>query len=255
MFDRTRRFLSRYDSLAKQIDKITVELETGQRQLLKDILLLDNLYERNKNFAQTLELLVVAGSLRVKEYNEDVLPVLKEKADASDDPEDAQHYANVSKLVNNFEKRLHDLKLTRMIAFQTAPQIKMIQANDQVLAEKLNTAINNTIPLWKQQVVLAITLMRQGEALKAQKAVSETTKRLLEENSKRLKTQAVTIAKENEKGLVSIDTLKQVNADLISTLDQTLEIQQEGRRARALVERELIQLEGSLKQRLKKARA
>lgn len=253
LFDSTKRFLAKYDTLEGQISKIVSNLEAGQHQMLKDIALLDNLYDRNQDFIKRISMIVLAGEMKVSEYEEKVLPALKKKADASDDIMEAQHYSNVKNLVSNFKKRLHDLNITRIVSIQTGPQIKLVQSNDRILVEKLNTIMGNTIPLWKRQVVLAIALMKQSEVLEGKKAVDRMTEQLLTENSKRVKQQSIAVAQENEKGLISLDTLKQVNNDLIETIDTTLKIQEDGRRARLQAERELLQIEGQLKSRLKKS--
>ncbi|MDA3901035.1 MAG: toxic anion resistance protein [Spirochaetes bacterium] len=254
MVDKAKRFIARYDKLSVQIEKIIEELEKARMNLLKDITLLDNLYNKNLLYLKNLDVYIAAGEDKIDELYTVVLPQFKTKADESNDPADAQRYHDLSQLINRFEKKLHDLKLSRMIAIQTAPQVRMIQNGDQVLVEKIQSSILNTIPLWKNQIVIAITLFRQNKALKLQKEISETTNDLLKKNSEMLKSGTVEVARESERGIVEIETLKKVNNDLISTIEETLKIQQEGKAKRQNAEKELIKLEGELKTKLKAAK-
>lgn len=245
-----KRFVAQYQSIEHHIEEITDELTKARMQLLKDITLLDALYEKNKDYMKELELFILAGEIKLKELQEKTLPELKAKAEASKDTLDAQKVQDLSQMINRFEKKIHDLKLSRMISVQTLPQVRLIQNNDQLLVEKIQSSILNTIPLWKNQVVIAISLFRQKKALELQKEVSETTNDLLTKNADLLKTSSIDIAKESEKGIVEIETLKKVHESLISTIDETLKIQAEGRTKRAQAEVEITKLENDLKAKL-----
>jgi uncharacterized protein YaaN involved in tellurite resistance len=245
-----KRFIAQYQSIEHHIEEITDELTKARMQLLKDITLLDALYEKNKEYMKELELFILAGEIKLKELQEKTLPELKAKAEASKDTLDAQKVQDLSQMINRFEKKIHDLKLSRMISIQTLPQVRLIQNNDQLLVEKIQSSILNTIPLWKNQVVIAISLFRQKKALELQKEVSATTNDLLTKNADLLKTSSIDIAKESEKGIVEIETLKKVHESLISTIDETLKIQAEGRTKRAQAEVEITKLENDLKAKL-----
>ncbi len=250
IIDSAKKFIARYEKMSVHIEKIIDELTKARMNLLKDITLFDNLYEKNVEYLKELDLYILAGGLKLKEIQEKILPDLKAKADASKDPVDAQRYQDMNQLANRFEKKLHDLKLSRMISIQTSPQIRLIQNNNQVLVEKIQSSILNTIPLWKNQIIIAIGLFRQKKALAMQQEVSKTTNDLLRKNSEMLKDSTIEVARESEKGIVEIDTLKKVNADLISTLEETLKIQVEGRAKRQQAETELVQIENELKTKL-----
>ncbi|HNV45470.1 MAG TPA: toxic anion resistance protein [Spirochaetota bacterium] len=250
LVDSVKRFIIRYEKTSLQIEKITDELDKARMQLLKDIALLDNMYEKNQEYLKNLDLYIAAGQIKLKELQEKTIPEMKAKADASNDPADAQKFQDLAMAVNRFEKKVHDMKLSRMIAIQTAPQVRMIQGSNQTLVEKIQTSILNTIPLWKNQIVIAITLFRQNKALKLQKEITKTTNDLLSKNAELLKQSSIDIAKETERGIVDIETLKKVNNDLITTIEETLKIQAEGRVKRAQAEKELIKLETDLKQKL-----
>lgn len=250
LFAGAKKFIAQYQSIEHHIDEITDEMTKARMQLLKDITLLDSLYEKNKDYLMELDLFILAGELKLKELNEKTLPEVKAKADASKDTLDAQKVQDLSQMINRFEKKVHDLKLSRMIAIQTLPQVRLIQNNDQLLVEKIQSSILNTIPLWKNQVVIAISLFRQKKALELQKEVSETTNDLLTANSELLKTSSIEVAKESEKGIVEIETLKKVHENLISTIDETLKIQAEGKTKRAQAEVEIQKLENDLKNKL-----
>ena len=226
---KAKKFVGQYEKLSVHIDRIINELEKARMQLLKDITLLDGLYDKNIEYMHELDVYILAGSLKLTEINEKIIPQLKEKAKNSDDPVDAQNVKDMLSLANRFEKKLYDLKLSRMIAIQTAPQIRLIQSNDQVLVEKIQSSILNTIPLWKNQIIITMTLFRQEKALKLQNEVNRTTNELLTKNSEMLKVNSIEVARESEKGIVEIETLKKVNNDLIETIEQTLNIQKEGR--------------------------
>ncbi len=245
-----KRFIARYDKLSVQIEKIVDQLDKARMTLLKDITLLDNMYAKNLEYLKNLELHIAAGQLKLKELQEVILPEMKIKAEASQDPMERQKYNDFANFVNRFDKKIHDLLLSRMIAIQAAPQIRMIQNNDQTLVEKIQSSILNTIPLWKNQIVIAITLFRQKKALELQKEVSDTTNELLMKNSEMLKQGTIEVARESERGIVDIETLKKTNADLIATLEETIKIQAEGKSKRRAAEQELVKIETELKEKL-----
>lgn len=247
---KARKFVVQYDKLSVQIDKIIDELEKARMGLLKDITLLDGLYEKNLDYMHQLDVYILAGSLKLAELNEKIIPQLKQKAQETNNPADAQRVKDMLSLANRFEKKLHDLKLSRMIAIQTAPQLRLIQSNDQTLVEKIQSSILNTIPLWKNQIIIAMTLFRQEKALKMQNEVNRTTNELLSKNSEMLKVNSIETARESEKGIVELETLKKVNSDLIETIEETLRIQQEGRAKRQQAEQELKGMEDELKKKL-----
>ena len=246
----TKKFVARYQKLNVEIETIVGELDKARMTLLKDITLLDYMFEKNLEYLGNLNYYIMAGNLKLQELRDTVIPELQEKVRISNDPVDAQKLNDLLQLVNRFEKKIHDLKLSRTIALQTAPQIRLIQNNNQVLVEKIQSSILNTIPLWKNQIVIAMSLFRQKHALQVQKEVTDTTNELLRRNSEMLKESSIGIAKETERGIVDIDTLKKVNADLISTIEETLKIQQEGRIKRQQAEVELQNIEKELKDKL-----
>lgn len=245
-----KKFIAKYDKVGNQIEKIIDQLEKNKVQLIRDISLLDNMYIKNLDYLKQLDLFIMAGTLKLKELNDKVLPTLREQAAKTSDPMDAQKVKDALELISRFEKKIHDLKLSRMIAIQTAPQIRLIQNNDQTLVEKIQSSILNTIPLWKNQMVIAITMLRQQSALQLQRNVTDTTNNLLQRNSEMLKTSSIEVARENERGIVEIETLKKVNQDLVTTLEETLKIQKEGRLRRQQVEVELKTMETDLKNKL-----
>ncbi|MDD4296891.1 MAG: toxic anion resistance protein [Ruminiclostridium sp.] len=247
---KAKKFVVQYDKLSVQIDKIIDELEKARMNLLKDITLLDGLYDKNIDYLHQLDVYILAGSLKLTEINEKVIPQLREKAEASNNAMDAQNVKDMLSLANRFEKKLHDLKLSRMISIQTAPQLRLIQSNDQTLVEKIQSSILNTIPLWKNQIIIAMTLFRQEKALKMQSEVNRTTNELLSKNSEMLKVNSIEVARESEKGIVELETLKKVNSDLIETIEETLRIQQEGRTKRQQAEVEIKGMEDELKKKL-----
>lgn len=250
LINNTQKFAARYQKLSSEIEKIVDELDKAKMQLLKDITLLDYLFEKNLDYLGNLNYFIMAGTLKLKEMNDKVIPELQEKVRLSNDPIDAQKLNDMLQMVNRFEKKIHDLKLSRMVALQTAPQIRLIQNNNQVLVEKIQSSILNTIPLWKNQIVIAISLLKQKKALAVQKEVTDTTNALLTKNAELLKESSIDLARETERGVVDIETLKKVNTDLISTIDETLKIQKEGREKRQQAEVELINIEKELKQKL-----
>jgi len=248
--DEAKKFVGRYQKVSVEIERIVDELTKARMQLLKDITMLDSLYEKNQEYLRELDLFIIAGEIKMKEINDKLLPEIKAKAAESKDTLDAQAVHDLTQMINRFEKKIHDLKLSRMVAIQTMPQVRLIQNNDQVLVEKIQSSILNTIPLWKNQIVIAISLFRQKKALKLQKEVSETTNDLLEQNAALLKDSSLDIARESEKGIVEIDTLKKVHENLISTIEETLKIQEEGKTKRKEAEVELVKLEDDLKAKL-----
>lgn len=245
------KFMTRYEKLSTQIDRTVQELEKARMQLLKDIALLDTMYAKNGEYLKDLDIYIAAGQIKLEQARTEMLPELMKKAEASNDPADAQRLQDFNQFLARFEKKLHDMKLSRMISIQTGPQIRLIQNNDEALVEKIQSSVINTIPLWKNQIVIAISLFRQKGALELQRAVTDTTNDLLAKNAEMLKQGSIDIARESERGIVDIETLAKVNDDLIATIDETLRIQQEGRAKRAEAETTLVKLEDDLKTRLK----
>lgn len=250
VIDSTKRFLTRYEKLSIEIEKIIEELDNSRFNLMKDILMFDKLYEKNIEYFKELELYIMAGMVKLEELQMKIIPEMKAKAEESKDQMDAQRVNDMLNLANRFDKKLYDLKLSKTISMQTAPQIRLIQNNDQLLVDKIQSSILNTIPLWKNQIIIAIGLFRQNKALKLQKEVTDTTNELLLKNSEMLKTNSISIAKESERGIVEIETLKKVNNDLISIIEETLKIQEEGKVKRNQAEQELASIENSLKEKL-----
>lgn len=255
MSRKVKKFIGRYNKLSVQIDSITEKLESTRDSLFRDVELLDKLYDKNYDYLKELDIYIAAGDKKIVELKETVLPALRTEAEEAGDAVKAQELRDMQSMIDRFEKRVHDLKLSRMVAIQSMPQIRLVQNNDQVLVERIQSSILNTIPLWKNQIVIAITLFRQKAALKIQKDVTDTTNELLKKNSEMLKTGTIETAIEAERGIVEIETLQQVNSDLIETITESLRIQQEGRIARANAEKELHNLEGELKQKLMEARS
>ncbi len=250
MKNRFNRFMARYQKLGTQIDAIISSLEDAKAGLIDDIALLDTLHGKNLLFMKDLEYYITAGEMKVADLRDKTLPELQAKAKASGDQMDAQNFNDMKQLVDRFEKKIHDLRLSRMITVQTAPQLRLIQHNDQVLVEKIQSSILNTIPLWKNQIVIAISLYRQQAALTLQKEVTDTTNELLIKNAELLKENTIGTAAEAERGIVDLETLQKVNQDLIDTIDETLRIQAEGRAKRAAAQIELEKLEDILKDKL-----
>ncbi|AWI11257.1 toxic anion resistance protein [Caldifermentibacillus hisashii] len=242
--------LARYQKTGAQIDRITVRLEHCKNTLIKDNTLLDQMYEKNKEYFQALNIYIAAGEVKLEELHTKLIPELKRKAEQSGDQMAYQEVNDMIQFADRLEKRLHDLKLSRQITIQSAPQIRMIQNTNQTLMEKIQTSITTAIPLWKNQIAIALTLLRQRKAVEAQKQVSQTTNDLLLKNSEMLKTNSIEVAKENERGIVDIETLKKTQENLVSTLEETLRIQAEGRAKRHQAEQELVTMEEQLKQKL-----
>jgi len=245
---------ARYDKAAVNVDKISGMLEEHQVQLLKDISMLDKMYDTNLQYFRELSMYIVAGKKKLGEVRVTELPAAQEKAKRTGLPEDAQAANDLANMCLRFEKKLHDLELTRNVSIQMAPQIRLIQNNDSLMAEKIQSSIVNTIPLWKSQMVLALGLAHSQEAMEAQRAVSDMTNELLKRNAEALRQGTIETAKESERGIVDIETLKQTNQTLINTLDEVLRIQEEGKAKRVAAEEELGRIEGELKAKLLEVR-
>ena len=232
------------------MNRICNVLEDHQVQLMKDIAMLDKMYEMNKVYFKELSMYILAGKKKLAEVEATELPAAQEKARQTGLPEDAQAANDLSAMCNRFEKKLHDLELTRTISIQMAPQIRLIQNNDTLMTEKIQSTLVNTIPLWKSQMVLALGVAHSQQAADAQKAVTDMTNELLRKNAETLKMSSIETAKQSERGIVDIETLKTTNESLIATLDEVMRIQQEGRQKRQEAEAELRRIEGDLKNKL-----
>lgn len=241
---------SRMQSVSSQIDRITIQLDKHKGNLTKDVELLDGLYDQNKKYFDDVTLYIAAAKRKKQQIQSETIPELQEKAHNSGNQMDIQAVADMEQFVDRLDKRIYDLQLSRQIAIQTAPQIRMIQNVNQALAEKIQSSILTSIPLWKNQMAIALTLMRQRNAVSAQRAVTDTTNDLLTQNASMLKQNAIETATENERGIVDIETLKTTQNDIIETIEQTLQIQQDGRQKRQAAEKELNGLENDLKQHL-----
>lgn len=244
------RFNAKYETIEIQIDRIEDQLDQARLQMMKDIALFDNLYEKNLEYFNNLQLYIIAGEELIEETRNTTIPKLRQEAVSSNDPMSAQLVRDFEDTVNRFEKKVHDLKLSKQMSIQTAPQIKLIQNNDKMLIDKIQTAILNTIPLWKSQIIIAIGLLRQENALKLQKSVNDTTNELLVKNSEKLRTNTIETARESERGIIDMESLKKVNRDLIDTIQETITIQEQGREKRIQAEKELLLMEEELKQSL-----
>jgi uncharacterized protein YaaN involved in tellurite resistance len=242
--------LSKYQKTGAQIDRISVKLERSKNTLMSDVVFLEKLYEHNKEYFHALNVYIAAGELKLDELNQSTIPKLKQKAEQTQDQMAFQEVNDMMQFADRLDKRIYDLKLSREITVQSAPQIRLIQNTNQALIEKIQSSIMTAIPLWKNQVAIALTLIRQRNAVEAQKQVSKTTNELLLKNAEMLKTNTIETAKENERGLVDIETLKKTQENLIQTLEETIRIQQEGRVKRRQAEHELAQMEDELKQKL-----
>lgn len=250
MVNKAEEIKDGYEKLSTQVERIEMGLEQSKVQMLEDVAMFDGLYEKNLEYFKQLQLYIRAGEEKVEEMRNVTLPKLKAQASESNNPMAVQVVADFEESVNRFEKKVHDLKISRTLAIQTAPQIRLIQNNDKVLIERVQTAIYHTLPLWKNQMVIALGLSRQRDVLALQRAVNDTTNDLLRKNAELLKQNTIETARENERGIVDIETVKKVNEDLISTLEETINIQEEGRRKRAAAEKELVAIEGRLKDAL-----
>lgn len=241
---------NRYAKAEVNVQKITSSLQEHQMRLMKDSAILEKMYSQNLTYYKELTMYILAGKQKLQEVREGKLKELEAKAAASGLPEDAQEAKDLDSKCNRFEKKLHDLELTRMVSLQTAPQIRLVQNNDTLMVEKIQTTIVNTIPLWKSQMVLALGIAHSTEAAQAQRQVTDLTNELLKKNAQALHMASVETAKESERGIVDIETLKQTNQDLISTLDDVLKIQKEGRTKRQQAEMEMRRMEADLKNKL-----
>lgn len=241
---------AQYDKAEVNVNRITEELEKHQIVLLKDVAMLDKMYELNQAYFKELSMYILAGKEKLATERSTTLVELQEKAEKSGLPEDAQAYNDFVNMCGRFEKKLHDLELTRMISIQMSPQIRLIQNNDSLMVEKIQTSIANTIPLWKSQMVLALGMAHSRQAMEAQREVSDITNELLRKNSEMLKTGSIDIATEAERGIVELETLKQTNQNLIDTLEEVRRIQAEGSQKRRAAEAELGRIEADLKNKL-----
>ena len=242
--------VAKYNKIENNIDTIEKGLENNKLQLLKDINLFDTMYDKNLDYFKEISLYIIAGERKLEELKTKVLPELKKKAEASNDQIEIQKVNDMETQINRFEKKLYDLKTTRIISIQMAPQIRLLQNNDAELVEKIQSSITNTIPLWKNQIVLALGISNSKKALKQQQAVSELTNDMLKKNSETLKQGSIDIAKESEKAIIDIETLKKTNRYIIETLDTVIKIHEDGRVKRAEAEKELETIEKELKDKL-----
>ena len=241
---------AKYAKAETNVNQICRVLEGHQVQLLKDVAVLDKMYELNLTYFKELSMYILAGKQKLKEVRENDLQQLLSKAQLSGLPEDAQAAKDLDAMCVRFEKKIHDLELTRSISMQTAPQIRLVQSNDTLMAEKIQSTIVNTIPLWKSQMVLALGVEHSSQAAEAQRQVTDITNELLKKNAEKLKLATVDVAQESERGIVDIETLKTTNESLITTLDEVMRIQQEGRAKRQEAEAEMMRMENDLKQKL-----
>ena len=241
---------NKYDKAQANVEKITDSLQQHQVRLMKDSAMLDKMYEQNLNYFKELTMYILAGKKKLELVRSTELRDLQNKAQMTGKAEDAQAAKDLEDLCNRFEKKLYDLELTRMVSIQTAPQIRMLQNSDSVMAEKIQSTLVNTIPLWKNQMIIALGVHHSTEAAKAQRQVSDMTNELLKKNAENLKMATIETAKESERGIVDMETLKQTNQSLISTLDEVMKIQEDGRQKRAAAEVELVQLENDIKKKM-----
>ena len=241
---------ARYDETESNVDKITEVLENHQNQLLTDIVMLDKMYDSNMSYFKELTMYILAGKAKLEKEQTTTLVELQKKAQESGLAEDAQKANDFAALCDRFEKKIHDLELTRTVSLQMAPQIRLIQNSDTLMTEKIQSTINNTIPLWKNQMVLALGMSHSEEAMKAQSLVTDFTNQLIRENAEKLKQTTVEIAEESEKGIIDLESVKYANEQLITSLDEVVRIQEEGREKRRNAENELGQIEAVLKQKL-----
>ena len=244
------KIIAKYNKVENNIEKIQNQLETHKLQMMKDIAIFDTMYDKNLEYFKELSLYIIAGERKLEELRNVILPELQKEAQESGEQTDAQLVNDMVAIINRFEKRIYDLKTTRIISIQMAPQIRLIQNNDSELVEKIQSSLINTIPLWKNQIVIALGLTNAKNALGAQKQVTEMTNDMLKKNSELLKQGTIEIAEESEKAIVDIETLKKTNQDIIETLDKVLEIHENGRIKRQQAESELEKIEGELKEKL-----
>ena len=244
------KLVAKYSKVETNIDRVEVELEKHKLQMLKDINIFDTMYDKNLEYFKEISLYIIAGERKLKELREVVLPELQQKARESGEQLDAQKVNDMENTINRFEKKIYDLKTTRIISIQMAPQIRLLQNNDAELVEKIQSSLINTIPLWKNQLVLALGINNAKQALGAQKAVSELTNDMLKKNSELLKQGSIQIAEESERAIVDIETLQKTNRDIIETLDRVIEIHENGRAKRQEAEQELVNIEKELKDKM-----
>lgn len=240
----------RYSKIEGNIDEICEKLEGHQRQLLKDSAMLDQLYELNKVYFRELTMYILAGKKRLDKEESEVIPALRKKAELSGRQEDVQEVNDREALCNRFDKKIHDLELTRMVSLQMAPQIRMVQSSDVEMSEKIQSTLVNTIPLWKSQMIIALGVEHSRAAAEAQRKVSDLTNDLLKKNAEKLKTATIETAKETERGIIDMETLVATNESLMSTIDEVMQIQQQGREKRREAEGKLMQLEDELKNKM-----
>lgn len=240
----------KYDKVETNVDTIATSLEQYQVQLLKDISMFNHLYDMNTGYFRELTMYIIAGEKKLKEVRETTLQQLKEKAQLSGDAMDAQRANDLAQNCDRFEKKLHDLKLTRQVALQMAPQIRLLQNNDSVLVERIQSTLSNTLPLWKSQIVIALGLQRSQEALQAQRAVTDMTNDLLRKNAEKLKMGTIGVAQEAERGIIDLETLVQTNQSLIDTINEVMRVQDEGRSKRMEAEKQMATMEAQLKSKL-----
>lgn len=249
-----KKLKERYTKAEVQIDRIEEALEKARMSMLKDIGVFDMMYQKNLKCFRELGMYIAAGQEKVQEIKEETIPRLRQEAEASGNPMDAQLVRDFEETVDRFEKKIYDLELSRTIAIQSAPQIKLIQNNDRILVDKIQTAILNTIPVWKSQFVIAVGLQTQQKVLKMQREITDATNAMLIKNSELLKTNTVETARESNRGMVDIETLQKVNQNLISTIEETIQIQKEGSEKRRAAEEELNRIENELKSKLLEVR-
>ncbi len=244
------KIIAKYNKVETNVSKIEKQLETQKIRMLKDITIFDTMYEKNLEYFKELSLYIIAGEKKLEELKNVVLPELQKQAEESGEQADVQKVNDMLNTINRFEKKIYDLKTTRIISIQMAPQIRLIQNNDSELVEKIQSSLINTIPLWKNQIVIALGLANSKSALNVQKSVSETTNDMLKKNSEILKQGTIQIAEESEKAIVNVETLQQTNKDIIETLDKVLEIHENGRAKRVEAEKTLVNIEQELKQKM-----
>lgn len=241
---------AKYQKIGSQIDRIAIRLEREKNELLNDNLILEQVYQKNKDYFEALNIYIAAGELKMQELQTDIIPKAIEKAQQSTSQMDIQIVHDLNQFLDRLDKRTHDLRLTRQMTIQQAPQIRMIQNTNEALAEKIQVSIHTAIPLWENQITIALTLLRQQQAVNSQRQVSQTTNDLLRKNAAMLKQAALDTARESERGIVDLETLQHTQQNLIETIEQTMEIQQEGRRQRQIAEQELNAMEQQLRDKL-----
>ena len=244
------KLINKYSKVETNIDRIEKQLENHKLQMLKDIAVFDTMYDKNLEYFKQLSLYIIAGEKKLKELREVTLPEMQAKAKETGDQTDVQAVNDMENMINRFEKKIYDLKTTRIISIQMAPQIRLIQNNDSELVEKIQSSLINTIPLWKNQIVIALGITHAKSALGAQKAVTDLTNEMLQKNSETLKQGTIEIAEESERAIIDVETLQKTNQDIIETLDKVIEIHQNGRVKRQEAEKQLEQIEGELKEKL-----